>query len=152
LIVCDEPVSALDVSIQSQILNLLDGLQDRLGLTYLFIAHGLHVIKHVCHRVGVMYLGKLVEVAQAETLFADPWHPYTQALMFAIPVPDPKARRERTVLEGDVPSPINPPPGCRFHTRCPYVRDQCRRVEPPLRQVGEGRQIACYRPDWLGIT
>ncbi len=152
LIVCDEPVSALDVSIQSQILNLLNELQERMGLTYLFIAHGLHVIKHVCHRVGVMYLGKLVEVAPAEDLFAQPWHPYTQALISAIPVPDPRARRERAVLEGDVPSPINPPPGCRFHTRCSYVRDQCRQEEPPLLRVVENRQVACYRPDWMRIA
>ncbi len=152
LMICDEPVSALDVSIQSQILNLLNELQERFGLTYLFIAHGLHVIKNVCHRVGVMYLGKLVEVAPAEEIFAEPWHPYTQALIAAIPVPDPRARRERNVLEGDVPSPVDPPSGCRFHTRCPHVRDKCRREEPPLHLVGEGRQIACYRPDWLGIS
>ncbi|MDI6893053.1 MAG: dipeptide ABC transporter ATP-binding protein [Bacillota bacterium] len=144
LIICDEPVSALDVSIQSQILNLLDELQDQFGLTYIFIAHGLHVIKHVSDRVGVMYLGKLVEVASADELFAEPYHPYTEALLSAIPVPNPEVRRERIVLEGDVPSPINPPPGCRFHTRCRYAQPQCREAEPPLREVGSGRMVACH--------
>ncbi|MDI7248983.1 MAG: ABC transporter ATP-binding protein, partial [Bacillota bacterium] len=147
LIICDEPVSALDVSIQSQILNLLDELQEQFGLTYIFIAHGLHVIKHVSDRVGVMYLGKLVEVAAADDLFADPYHPYTEALLSAIPVPNPEVRRERIVLEGDVPSPINPPPGCRFHTRCRYVQDRCREEEPALRRLEGGRQVAChFRP------
>lgn len=145
LIICDEPVSALDVSIQSQIINLLNELQERLGLSYLFIAHGLHVVKQICHRVGVMYLGKLVEVAPAELLFASPLHPYTEALISALPVPDPRARRERKLLEGEVPSAIHPPPGCRFHTRCPQVRDRCREVEPALNPAGEERQVACCR-------
>lgn len=144
LIICDEPVSALDVSIQSQILNLLDDLQDQFGLTYVFIAHGLHVIKHVSDRVGVMYLGKLVEVAQADELFDSPYHPYTEALLSAIPVPNPEIRKERIVLEGDVPSPINPPSGCRFHTRCRYAQDICREQEPPLREIGGGRTVACH--------
>jgi len=144
LIICDEPVSALDVSIQSQILNLLDELQEQFGLTYVFIAHGLHVIKHVSDRVGVMYLGKLVEVASADELFAEPYHPYTEALLSAIPIPNPEVRRERIVLEGDVPSPINPPPGCRFHTRCRYAQAACREAEPSLREVGNGRLVACH--------
>ena len=144
LIICDEPVSALDVSIQSQILNLLDDLQEQFGLTYIFIAHGLHVIKHVSDRVGVMYLGKLVEVAQADELFDSPYHPYTEALLSAIPVPNPEIRKERIVLEGDVPSPVNPPPGCRFHTRCRYAQDICREQEPALREIGGGRTVACH--------
>jgi oligopeptide transport system ATP-binding protein len=144
LIICDEPVSALDVSIQSQVLNLLKELQSEFGLTYLFIAHGLHVVKHVSDRVGVMYLGKLVEVADAKALFDTPQHPYTEALLSAIPVPDPTAKRERIVLQGDVPSPVHPPTGCRFNTRCPYVMDVCRQVEPLLTDLGGGHMVACH--------
>lgn len=143
-IVCDEPVSALDVSIQSQIINLLCDLQAKLGLTYLFIAHGLHVVKHISDRVGVMYLGKLVELADSQTLYAEPRHPYTQALLSAIPVPDPDRKSERVVLQGDVPSPINPPAGCRFCTRCPFVMEECRKVEPPLKDTGSGHYVACH--------
>jgi oligopeptide transport system ATP-binding protein len=144
LIICDEPVSALDVSIQSQILNLLDELQHTLGLTYVFIAHGLHVVKHVSNRIGVMYLGKLVEVAPSQALFAGPCHPYTQALISAIPVPNPEITGSRIVLEGDVPSPIRPPSGCRFHTRCRHVVGRCREEEPALLQVGEDHLVACH--------
>ncbi|HAI21905.1 MAG TPA: peptide ABC transporter substrate-binding protein [Clostridiales bacterium UBA8153] len=144
LIVCDEPVSALDVSIQSQILNLLNRLQKSYGLTYIFIAHGLHVIKHVSDRVAVMYLGKLVEETEADVLFEGPLHPYTRALVAAIPVPDPAARKIRAALQGDVPSPINPPPGCRFHTRCTEALPQCSQTEPPLVQVSAGHRVACH--------
>ena len=147
LIVCDEPVSALDVSIQSQVLNLLQDLQKEFNLTYLFIAHGLAVVKHVSDRVGVMYLGKMMEISPAKELYANPLHPYTEALMSAIPIPDPTVRRERIVLQGDVPSPVNPPKGCRFHTRCRYadqVGEKCRTVEPPLINLGNDHWVACH--------
>ena len=142
--VCDEPVSALDVSIQSQVLNLLKDLQAEFGLTYLFIAHGLNVVKHVSDRVGVMYLGKLVELAEGDELYARPLHPYTRALLSAIPVPDPKAKKERIILTGDVPSPINPPQGCRFHTRCPEAMDICSRQMPEFIEAQPRHWVACH--------
>ncbi|HXF05098.1 MAG TPA: dipeptide ABC transporter ATP-binding protein [Blastocatellia bacterium] len=143
-IVADEPVSALDVSVQAQIINLLQELQQRYGLTYLFISHGLAVIRHLSTRVGVMYLGKLVEVAPVEEIYRHPLHPYTQALLSAVPEPDPDRRPERIVLRGELPSAAAPPAGCRFHTRCPYVMPECREHEPPLREVAAGHQVACF--------
>jgi oligopeptide/dipeptide ABC transporter ATP-binding protein len=148
LILADEPVSALDVSIQAQIINLMKDLQAERNLTYVFVAHDLGVVRHVSDRIAVMYLGKVVEVSPAEELYTRPIHPYTVALLSAIPIPDPKenAAREPLVLEGDVPSPINPPPACRFHTRCPRATSICRRVEPPLVDYGDGHMAACHHP------
>jgi len=145
-IVCDEPVSALDVSIQSQVLNLLLELQERLGLTYLFISHDLSVVKHVSHRVGVMYLGKLVEMAPVDQLFRQPRHPYTQALLGAVPIPDPveQRRRPKVVLTGELPNPADPPAGCRFHPRCPVAEEICRQVEPPMVEAGPEHRAACH--------
>lgn len=144
LIVADEPVSALDVSIQAQIINLLADLQKQLGLTYLFISHAIPVIEHISTRIGVMYLGKLVEVGTSAQICLAPKHPYTQALLSAVPVPDPGAKKQRVVLHGDVPTPIHPPAGCRFHTRCPIAVDRCKVEEPPLRQLADGRDAACH--------
>jgi oligopeptide transport system ATP-binding protein len=144
LIICDEPVSALDVSIQAQVINLLQDLQANLGLTFLFVAHDLSVVKHVSHRIAVMYLGKIVECAPSDELHERPLHPYTEALLSAIPIPDPDATRKEIVLEGDVPSPANPPSGCYFHPRCPYVKDICRAEAPALADYAPGHQAACH--------
>jgi peptide/nickel transport system ATP-binding protein len=143
-IVADEPVSALDVSIQGQIINLLADLQHQLGLTYLFISHAIPVIEHISTRIGVMYLGKLVEIGTSAQICLSPKHPYTQALLSAVPIPDPAARKTRIVLRGDVPTPIEPPSGCRFHTRCPIAVDRCKIEEPPLRKLDDSRNVACH--------
>src|SRR6202011_6070615 len=144
LIICDEAVAALDVSVKAQIVNLLQDLQKELGLALLFISHDLAIVEHMTHRVAVMYLGKIVETAPRRSLFATPLHPYTEGLLSAVPIPVPGAGRQRIFLQGDVPSPINPPAGCRFHTRCPYVFDRCRADEPELRSTGDGQSVACH--------
>ncbi|HEY0290999.1 MAG TPA: dipeptide ABC transporter ATP-binding protein [Hansschlegelia sp.] len=147
IIVCDEAVSALDVSVKAQIVNLLGDLQQELGLALLFISHDLAIVEHMTHRVAVMYLGKIVEIGTKRQIFARPRHPYTETLLSAVPVPDPDAPRRRIILKGDVPSPINPPKGCRFHTRCPYAFDRCRTEEPRLREVERGHEAACHLND-----
>jgi peptide/nickel transport system ATP-binding protein len=143
-IVCDEPVSALDVSIQAQIINLLKDLQDNFDLTYLFISHDLSVVEHISDSVGVMYLGSLAEVGEKKQIFQNPLHPYTQALLSAAPVPDPTANKKRIILEGSIPSPANPPSGCKFHTRCPAAMDICSKVVPEIRELEPGHTVACH--------
>jgi oligopeptide/dipeptide ABC transporter ATP-binding protein len=151
LIICDEAVSALDVSIQAQVINLLQDLQEEFGLTYLFISHDLSVVEHISDRVAVMYLGELVEMADSDPLYKTPLHPYTQALLSAAPVPNPRKKSHRTVLPGDVPSPINPPPGCRFHTRCLYAKDMCSRETPQFKEVRKSHFVACHFAGSVGI-
>jgi peptide/nickel transport system ATP-binding protein len=144
LIVADEPVSALDVSVQAQVLNLMLDLQESSGIAYLFISHDLGVVEHIGHRIAVMYLGRIVELATRDALFANPQHPYTEALLQSAPAPDPRARRARPILEGEVPSPLSPPSGCAFHPRCPYAVARCREEVPALRPIGDGRLVACH--------
>jgi oligopeptide transport system ATP-binding protein len=146
LLICDEPVSALDVSIQAQVVNLFMELQERLGLTYLFIAHDLSVVRHISNRIAVMYLGRIVEIATRDQLYREPLHPYTQALLAAVPIPDPalEATRPQQIISGEVPSALRPPPGCRFHPRCPHAMDKCRTHDPPLLELGDGRAVACH--------
>jgi oligopeptide/dipeptide ABC transporter ATP-binding protein len=146
LIILDEPVSALDVSIQAQIVNLLDDLQDELGLSYIFVAHDLSVVRHVSDRIAVMYLGKIVELSASDDLYENPLHPYTASLLDAVPIPDPDRRRDRRRVVGELPSATNPPPGCRFHTRCPWSTELCATVEPPLAQFDNGHLVACHHP------
>jgi oligopeptide/dipeptide ABC transporter ATP-binding protein len=148
LIIADEPVSALDVSIQAQVINLLEALQAEFGITYIFISHDLSVVQHSCDRIAVMYLGEIVEIAEADALVMAPQHPYTAALLSAVPIPDPKAKRGKTrvILKGDVPSPVNPPSGCRFHTRCPYKEERCVAEPPVLRETHPGHSVACHFP------
>lgn len=147
LIICDEPVSALDVSIQAQILNLMEDLQEQFGLTYIFISHDLSVVKHISDRIGVMYLGKMVELADHESLYEEPLHPYTQALLSAIPEPDPDIEKERIILKGDLPNPANPPQGCPFHTRCPFRMEHCEKIRPAFKEVKPEHYVACHLYD-----
>ncbi len=145
LIICDEPISALDVSIQAQVVNMLEDLQEELGLTYLFIAHDLSMVKHISDRIGVMYLGNMMEIAESNELYKNPWHPYTKALLSSIPIPDPRANKEqRIILEGDVKSPINPKEGCRFNSRCRYCKEKCNEVTPELREIAPDHFVACH--------
>jgi oligopeptide transport system ATP-binding protein len=145
VIVADEPVSALDVSVQAQVLNLMIDLQEEYQLAYLFISHDLAVMRHISHRIAVMYLGRIVEITDKRTLFTRPMHPYTEALLSAAPIPDPKKKRERLIIQGDVPSPSKPPPGCHFHTRCPFAIGACREIDPPLLEIAPGHHVACIR-------